>query len=107
MQTALCIIGLILVYCALMMRFRRNEDYQHDLEQADYERKTAQFWNMGTKFEDERIAEIKKEGYGNWKTRLKFNVVSATTRNNLPDTYVRLWHFSDVPPGTEECPLWG
>ena len=23
-------------------------------------------------------------------------VVSATTRNNLPDTYVRLWHKADI-----------
>ena len=34
------------------------------------------------------------------------SVVSATTRNNLPGTCVRLWHLADMPCA-DECPLLG
>jgi len=56
-----------------MSRIERREDYESDLEEAEYEKKTALFWGFSTESDDEKIAEIKKEGYGDWLERLKFN----------------------------------
>ena len=35
------------------------------------------------------------------------SVVSATTRNNLPGTYVRLWHLADIDADDEHVCFWG
>jgi predicted acyltransferase (DUF342 family) len=40
MQTLLGIVGFLLVYLAVMMRLQRREDYEDDLENAEYSQET-------------------------------------------------------------------
>jgi hypothetical protein len=72
METVLYVIGFLLVYAAIMMRLQRREDYQTDLENAEYENKTELFWGMSTEGEDQRIKEIREQGYGTRMERFKF-----------------------------------
>ncbi len=79
MSTVLNIIGIVLLYWAFMARATRKDDYQSDLQEAYYEKKTALFWGLSTESEDEKIAEIKRDkGYlGRWE-RVKFNLWTWT-----------------------------
>jgi hypothetical protein len=71
LQTALYVIGAILIYAAVLMRGQRAEDHEAELSAAERDRRIAQFWDMSTEPEDERIAELKAEYKGDHWQRLK------------------------------------
>ena len=75
MQSALTLIGFVLLYFAIMQRIERRDDYEDDLERASFDRRTAIFWGEDTEGVDEHIGEIKNERYGDWKNRLRFGAV--------------------------------
>jgi hypothetical protein len=72
MQTVLFLIGVILVGTAITKLLQRREDYENELENAEYERKSAYFWGLSAESQNQRIEEIRERGYGTRMERFKF-----------------------------------
>src|SRR5680860_1724133 len=105
MQTAIFITGLLLVYFAIMMRVQRWEDYQSDLEFAEDEKKEADCWGWDPDEFDERIEEIRKEGYGTRWRRLKFNLGFLALA--IPGLLLLLtWHLGNDAEANEWLSVW-
>lgn len=72
MQTFLFMVGYMLVFGAIGTFMQRKEDYQRDLEDAQYKKKTTLFYGLSPEYDNERIEGIKKVGYGTRMERFKF-----------------------------------
>jgi hypothetical protein len=65
-------VGAWLVYSAIQSRLHRREDYETDLANAEYEKKTAAFWGWDTRGAYQAINDIIERGYGSRMKRFKF-----------------------------------
>jgi hypothetical protein len=97
MQAVLFVIGWALIGSAVGKFLQRREDYENELQDANYERKAAVFWGMSTLPNDETIRQIKQKDHGTRWERFKF-MAGVLTMGITGGLIFLFWYLNMEPP---------